>query len=118
MTESKIKRWLGIDGVDLVVHVGVTLCLNGLIVMTDGPEALFPVLWGCSLVVLAVRRRLAFRRAAKEVHVDTERLAEVEDRVGYLEQLQDRVVELEERLDFAERMLASKPESKARLPQG
>ena len=42
----------------------------------------------------------------------------LEARVQQLEAEQDRVVELEERLDFAERVLAQRPESLARLPQG
>lgn len=37
---------------------------------------------------------------------DTERLQELERRVGELEARQQRVAELEERLDFAERLLA------------
>jgi hypothetical protein len=37
---------------------------------------------------------------------DTERVAELERRVGELEAKQQRVAELEERLDFAERLLA------------
>ena len=42
-------------------------------------------------------------------------LADLEGRLGTLEQQGQRVHELEERLDFAERMLAQRPEA-ARLP--
>lgn len=42
-------------------------------------------------------------------------LADVEGRLGTLEQQAQRVAELEERLEFAERMLAERPEV-ARLP--
>jgi hypothetical protein len=38
----------------------------------------------------------------------------VEDRVNYLETLQDRLMELEERLDFAERLLTK--QQNERLP--
>jgi hypothetical protein len=46
-----------------------------------------------------------------------ERVEELESRVGELEQMQFRVAELEERLDFAERLLGQQREPE-RLPRG
>lgn len=48
---------------------------------------------------------------------EPERLGELEARLGQLEETQARVAELEERLDFAERLLAQQKES-ARLGRG
>jgi hypothetical protein len=112
---SEIKRWLGIDGIDLVFHAGITICLLGLVAVTNGPEGLFPAITMGSIVVLAVRRKRAFRRAAIDHRQEGERLADVEERVAYLEGLQDRVMELEERLDFTERMLTK--QQNERLPR-
>ena len=42
----------------------------------------------------------------------------LEARVQQLEAEHDRVVELEERVDFAERILAQRPDSVGRLPEG
>ena len=42
----------------------------------------------------------------------------LEARVLQLEAEQERVVELEERLDFAERVLAKRPDSVGQLPDG
>lgn len=109
-----IKRW-GLDGVDLVIHIGVTICLMGIVGVTGGPDALFPVITMGSLVALAVRRKLALRRNRIESGEEGDRLADMEDRLHYLEGLQDRVTELEERLDFTERLL-TRQQQKERLP--
>lgn len=109
----EIKRWLGMDAVDLAIHVGVTICLLGFVGVTGGPDALFPVITMGSFLALALRRRAA-RRGLSDPRHESERLAEVEDRLHYLEGLQDRVVELEERLDFTERMLTK--QQRERLP--
>ena len=103
-----MKHRLGIDAVDLAIHVGVTVCLLGFVGVTNGPEALFPVTMMGSLVALAIRRKTAIRRGLVDPRQEAERLAEVEERVHYLEGLQDRVAEMEERLDFAERLLAQR----------
>jgi hypothetical protein len=109
-----VKHWLGIDAVDLVIHIGVTLCLFGIVGVTDGPDGLFPVITLGSILALALRRKAAMRRGLSDPRQESERLAEVEDRLHYLEGLQDRVVELEERLDFTERMLTK--QQRERLP--
>jgi hypothetical protein len=48
-----------------------------------------------------------------KAHVDA-----LEARIQQLEAEHDRVVELEERVDFAERMLAQRPDSVGQLPEG
>ena len=108
-----VKSWLGMDAVDLAIHIGVTVCMMGFVGVNNGPEGLFPVIMMGSMLVLAVRRKMALRRGIDRGS-ETDRLAEVEERLHYVEGLQDRVIELEERLDFAERMLAQN--QKERLP--
>ena len=108
-----IKSVFGLDGVDLGIHAAVTGILLFWIAAVNRQE---DAIIGCSmattasLVLLAVRRRFALRRHGSAGlttgEVAAERLAELELRVADLEAAQARVVELEERLDFAERMLA------------
>ena len=111
-----IQRWLGLDGIDIAIHIGVTICLMGIVGVTAGPEALFPVIMMGSLVALAVRRKVALRRNRFESGEEGDRLADMDDRLHYLEGLQDRVTELEERLDFTERLLTQQQQQKERLP--
>lgn len=109
------KRYFGLDGFDTIVHVVITLVAMVAVVdatRSPGPMAL---VGGAGLVVLAVRRRLALSAMQKSGEVSGEtsgayRLADVEGRLAELETLHARVAELEERVDFSERMLASKSE--------
>ena len=63
----------------------------------------------------AIARRIAGKRAEPETaktglstgEMAAERITEVEARLAELESRQDRLLELEERLDFAERLLTS-----------
>ena len=104
-----VQRALGMDWFDLIVHFGVTGTLMGVVGVSGGPEELFPGLAGLSLVVLAVRRRYALRRVERPGlstgEMAAERLEELEQRMADLEGAHARVAELEERLEFAERML-------------
>jgi hypothetical protein len=115
---ASLKSWLGLDLLDLVIHVGATICLMGFVGVADGPEELFPAITLASLLLLGVRRKIAVRRERVDQGQEADRLAEFEERVSYLEGLQDRVVELEERVDFAERLLARRPEEARQLPEG
>jgi hypothetical protein len=108
-----VKSWLGIDAVDLAIHAGITFCVMGFVGVSNGPDGLYPVITMGSIIALAIRRKIGLRRSI-EPGAEADRLAEVEDRLHYVEGLQDRVIELEERLDFAERLLAQSP--KERLP--
>jgi hypothetical protein len=109
-----IKRWLGLDGIDFAIHMVVTFCMMGFVEATNGPEGLLPAIFAGSIILLGVRRKRALRRGTLDQVQEDDRLAEVEDRVAYLEGLQDRVMELEERLDFTERMLTK--QQNERLP--
>lgn len=100
------------DAFGLFIHVGITACAIGFVAVSNGPEELYPLLTGASLLMLAVRRSLARRdpggtgEIAGEVPPAAVRIADLEQRVAELESVQDRVFELEERLDFSERLLA------------
>ncbi len=105
-----IKRWIGIDGFDLLVQVGITGMIM-IIVDTashspDSEGALAAVV-ACSLGVLAWRRSRALKQRPPETTGDyqAERITTLEDRVAELEQGQSRIFELEERLEFTERLL-------------
>jgi membrane protein implicated in regulation of membrane protease activity len=121
---ANIKRWLGIDGVDLAIHLTVTGMAAGLFSELAGPGrgedvAVFAVFL-VSTLVLAWRRSRGLRQAGS---APPERVAELEGRVAELEDLlatgggslHGRMMELEERLDFAERMLSRQREAE-RLP--
>jgi hypothetical protein len=114
-----LREWLGLDWFDLAVHAALT-AVAGVIVTSlwhgeDGDLAVAIVL-GVSVVALAVRRQRGLR-ALGEGPFGSERLADVENRLDVLEQRLEGVAELEERLDFAERLLARQRDP-ARLEQG
>ena len=120
---SWFRRNLGMDGFDLVIHVAVTCMLMAFVAMSNGPEELMPVITGVSLLVLAVRRRIALKGGGAAAGLTTgemaaERIAELEERVAELESAQLEVAELAERLDFAERLLAQPPAERRILSPG
>jgi len=119
-----LKSSLGLDWFDLLIHVGITMMLMvvAATAATGGHEEV-----GISLVVagslglLAWRRQRAVRRGltAASGEYQADRMVELEHRVAQLEADQGRGVELEERLDFAERLLTQQREREAgRLPLG
>ena len=119
---SWLRRNLGLDGFDLVIHVGVTFMFMFFVGMSGGPEELLPVITGVSMLVLAVRRRFALK-AGGTIGLTTgemaaERIAELEERVAELEAAQAEVAELAERLDFAERLLAKGTREPERIGPG
>ncbi len=108
-----MKRWLGLDLIDTAIHVFVTICVGILAVETGGSgpneEIALAMVFGASAIVFGVRRHVALRRAERSpttAEVEAERLADLEIRVAELEAAQARIVELEDRLDFSERLLA------------
>jgi hypothetical protein len=119
---KSLREILGLDVIDLLIHAGVTATLLGFVGVSHGPEELFPLVVGLSLVVLGIRRsialRLAERRGISSGEMATERIAELEQRMAELEAAQGRVAELEERLDFAERMMARSPLDARQLGPG
>ena len=112
-----IRKWLGISGVDFVIQAVVTICVIGMFVGTPGypgrDEMVTFGVTGLSVLVLAIRRHLARRRGElgeTTADLGARQLNELEMRVCELEAAQLRVMELEERLDFAERLLTRRPE--------
>lgn len=117
-----LKSIFGLDGFDLGIHVAVTAIV--LFWVTEANSYQDGVIIGSmvaasSLILLAVRRRLALRKQATHglgmSEMAAERMFELEQRLADLESVEHRVAELEERLDFAERMLASGPERQKEL---
>ena len=119
---SWFRKNLGLDAFDLLVHVSLTIMVMFFVAMSGGPEELFPVITGVSLLVLAVRRRIALKSGTTAGlttgEMAAERIAELEERVAELESAQQEVAELAERLDFAERLLAQKGRDAAQIGPG
>ena len=113
------RRVFGLDGFDIAVQAIITAVILFWIGAVNNREDEVIVFGSItlvtSLVVLAVRRRLALNRTERlgVNEADTARLAELEQRVTELEFDRARLLELEERLDFTERLLAT-PKDQAR----
>jgi NaMN:DMB phosphoribosyltransferase len=104
---------MGIDGIDFLIHVFVTICVAAVAgnAAERHSDVLVAGVLALSGVALAFRRKRGLRQLADEEfgsgEVAAQRAAELEARVADLEGVQARVAELEERLDFAERLLTS-----------
>jgi NAD(P)H-dependent FMN reductase len=100
----------GIDGVDILIHVGVTGFLMVLadIASTSHNGAGVAIVGATSLVVFGIRRQLALKKAPPVTtgEIAAQQVADIDARLQEVDHLQFRVQELEERLDFAERLLA------------
>lgn len=108
------KRNFGLDLFDTAIHVGVTMMAMVIASSAAGSDeelALASVV-GASLLVFAWRRRVALRNQPQETPGERAavRLEELEARMIELEHAGARIAELEERLDFAERLLAQRSE--------
>ena len=107
---SVIKRTFGLDGVEILIHAGVTFCLMALADMAQswGQGEGVAIVGAVSLVVFGIRRQYALKHLppASTGEVAAAQLADLDARLNEMDQLQFRVQELEERLDFAERLLA------------
>jgi len=117
---SFIRRITGLDGLDLLIHIGVTVCIMAVgsgLWSGAAAETMMATVTGVSLVVLGIRRKSALGRGPTEStdEVTAGRLEELESRLGELEQVYFRMQELEERLDFAERLLAERRSEPAQL---
>jgi hypothetical protein len=118
------KRVMGIDVVDFAIHVVTTGFVTGLASAASlhDSEGFVLMIFAASTVLLGVRRHLALRRRSQFPETTGEvaalRLEELESRVAELEQGQARMQELEERLDFAERLLARRADAVLSPPRG
>jgi len=108
---SAFKDYVGIDFVDFLIHAGVTIAFMAFVDVTGGPDGMYPTAVGVSFILLGVRRHFALKRYHRPGlttgEMQAERIAELEQRVAELESVQARVFELEERIDFTERLIAS-----------
>jgi len=110
------RRHMGIDAVDFVIHIGVTAFVMVLFDEASYNDAFVGAVGAASLIVLGFRRQRAFRRHPLEISDD--RAAELEARLAQVDDLHNRVLELEERVDFAERLLAQGRQDAERLEAG
>lgn len=102
------RRTVGLDFVDLAIHAGVTFFLMILADEAANNSAGVGIVGAVSLLVLGVRRHYALRNLPPHspAELSEARMAELESRLAEAGDLEFRVQELEERLDFAERLLA------------
>ena len=101
------RKLFGIDLFEVVIQFVVTCATAGAASSLPSRVADIgvPLVFVASLLILAWRRRQALS-ADPDADESTVRMEDLEYRVADLEQAQQRVLELEERLDFAERLLA------------
>ena len=119
------KRTMGLDFVDVVIHVAVTGFLAGVADVaastTTNDEGFVMIVFAVSTVVFGFRRHHALRHAKQFPETTGEvaalRVEELEMRMAELEQGQLRMQELEDRLDFAERMLMQQREVRQLSPR-
>ena len=107
-----LKENLGLDWFDLTVHAALTGLGMGILGELGARDATVMLAGGASIVLLAVRRSWALRKRGPSIDGITSgemaamRFEEMEQRLAHLEATEARVAELEERLEFAERLLA------------
>lgn len=118
---SRMRDILGIDGRDLTLHLGVTVVVAVIVGGAGGEfnydgEAVATLFLAASAAILGVRMFLGRRNRPRTVTgADQTELREMDERLYELEQAQARLHELEERVDFAERLLVSKRETPPRV---
>lgn len=121
---SRIREIFGIDGKDITIHVGVSVVVAVIVGGAGGEfnydgDFLATMLLSASAALLVARifvgraRQRALPPAGGQAGLE-----ELDDRLHQLEQERARLHELEERVDFAERMLVSEREKRARIEEG
>lgn len=107
-----VEKATGMSWFDVGLHVFVTICLTAVVAQSSpvDEDMIIPLALAASAALFGVRRHFALRRLAgggpNTGEVEAMRVEDLEARVADLELGVVRVVELEERLDFAERLLA------------
>lgn len=71
-----------------------------------------------SVAVAVTGLRWVWLRTGRPATPDTETVAQLQAALGRLEETEHRVAELEERVDFSERLLAQQQPAAERLPRG
>lgn len=119
------KSVVGIDAVDFTIQAIITAILAGWAAEVNRSQdaVVFVSMIGItSLVVLGIRRKLALKdrtsAGLSTGEMAAERIAELEGRMLELDAVQARVAELEDRLDFTERLLAQTTAEQRTLGRG
>jgi hypothetical protein len=116
-----LKRNIGLDWFDLAVQVVLTGLVMGIADESGADEGVLLAMTGVSILILAIRRALALRRMGPTAGLNSGEMAavrfeELESRLSELEARDTRVAELEERLEFAERLLAKQADERVLQP--
>lgn len=110
------KRAFGVDLFDTVVHLGITFALLVLVDENTHRGEPMVAIGIASATIFSVRRYFGLKRLRDlgagnaETTTGVHRRLDTDSRLAELEGLYGRVADLEERLDFTERMLATKVE--------
>lgn len=118
---SRVRDTLGISGEDLAIHVGATVVLAVIVVGSaakgnyDG-ETIATLMAAASAAVLGIRMFVGRRnRLSQAPSTDPGSLRDMDDRLNDLERERARLHELEERVDFTERLLTQARQDKDRI---
>jgi hypothetical protein len=115
-----LRRHLGIDGLDFLIQFGITVMFmvagSSIVVAGGHDEVPVALIGAASLGILAWRRKRGLAQMGSDTgEVQLDRIQELEQRMAELEHQQGRVLELEERLDFTERLLTQQREAVRQL---
>ena len=116
-----LKRWLGVDGVDFLIQAAITVCVATMAAALSrtNEEVAVSAVFASSFALLAWRRHWARKQGdLGKGQPSGEYVLDLEQRVADLEAAQQRIYELEERVDFAERLLAQQQRAPERIPEG
>jgi hypothetical protein len=122
---SWFKKHIGLDWFDLALQAAITGAVMAAVDEIPGPgDGPMLAVFVTSLVVLGIRRHFALKRQSGSLdngltsgQMAAARLDEVEQRLTELDAANVRIAELEERLDFTERLLAQVHETPRELPR-
>lgn len=118
-----MSRRFGMDAWAIGVHAFVTICAAVALGEAAGSadDIVIPLTFASSAVLFEWRRRRALAEQGPvgltSGEVAAHRLADVEDRMAELDLLHARIMELEERVDFAERIVARGAAESARIAE-
>ena len=112
------KRVFGLDPVDMVIHLMVASFLVAALGEATRNDTVALLTAAAGLLAYAWRRQRALgTMAATGLTSGEVKLAELDAQAEELHELRGRMAELEERLDFTERLLAQQREPE-QLPRG